>query len=112
MKHKWKLDKNGLPDDWAWESGFHNGVYCERCGKCVCIHCHQDWGEMDDCEGDEDEPMTNADRIRAMSDEELAENLTYISEVGCPYVARRCKERCIDCFFDWLQEPAEEVDDG
>lgn len=57
-------------------------------------------------------PMTNADKIRAMSDEELAENLTYISEVGCPYVARRCKERCIDCFFDWLQEPAEEVDDG
>lgn len=110
MKHKWKLDKNGLPDDWAWESGFHNGVYCERCGKCVCIHCHQDWEEMDDCEGDEDEPMSNADRIRAMSDEELLNVLSApcvllrrADDKGCPN-----PKPCRECIAEWLKQLAEE----
>ena len=75
MKHKWRLDENGKPDEWAWESGFHNGVYCECCGKTVCIHCDPDWELMDDCPGDTRKPKTNADRIRAMTDEELAKML-------------------------------------
>jgi hypothetical protein len=26
MKHRWKLDEYGKPDEWAWESGFHNRI--------------------------------------------------------------------------------------
>lgn len=44
------------------------------------------------------DPMTNADRIRAMSDEELAEFLIDLADDG------NLKIR------DWLQQPAEEDD--
>lgn len=59
------------------------------------------------------EPLTNADRIRAMSDEELAKMLTVgkgafgcfecqkIRDGECP---TNCDEQCLD----WLQRPAEE----
>lgn len=50
-------------------------------------------------------PLTNADRIRAMSDEELAD---FISACGCPDHARDCKESCKDCTMEWLKQPAEE----
>lgn len=51
-------------------------------------------------------PMTNADRIRSMSDEELAE---YMGDVqtwgGCPnHGARNCTENCADCWLDWLKQ--------
>ena len=48
--------------------------------------------------------MTNADRIRAMSDEELAE---FLSCCGCPCPARDCHASCKDCILDWLKQPAE-----
>ena len=50
-------------------------------------------------------PKTNADRIRAMSDEELAE---FISNCGCPDHARSCKASCKGCTMEWLKQPAEE----
>ena len=54
--------------------------------------------------------QTNADRIRAMSDEELAEIL-YEHQV-CYIRAKRkesCSEYgCKDCILDWLKQPAEE----
>lgn len=61
-------------------------------------------------------PMTNADRIRAMSDEELAE--TYAG--GCPNGDRlKCGKYylhggrdCFRCWLDWLKSPVEEVDNG
>ena len=53
-------------------------------------------------------PDTNADRVRAMSDEELAE---FISCCGCPDHARDCTGSCKDCTMEWLQQPAE-VDNG
>lgn len=51
--------------------------------------------------------MTNADRIRSMSDEELAEllcSMTYCYE--CSY-----KNACThdDGYLDWLKQPAEEI---
>ena len=61
-------------------------------------------------------PMTNADRIRAMSDEELAEFISRI-EIGDfgPQVYGKtfcdmCKGQyeCDDCRLWWLQQPAEE----
>lgn len=96
MKHQWKLDKNGKPDEWAWEYEFHNGVYCKRCGKTVCIHCDPDWEQMDDCEEPpKPKPKTNADRIRAMTDEELAD-----------WVARTQIANIAEA-LEWLQQPAE-----
>ena len=58
-------------------------------------------------------PMTNADRIRAMSDEELA------YWVMCPYDNPPCGGEpdgtvfnCMDCTLKWLQQPAEVSGDG
>ena len=51
--------------------------------------------------------MTNADRIRAMSDEELA------YWVMCPYDEPLCGGEpasgdCMKCCLQWLQQPAED----
>ena len=64
--------------------------------------------------------MTNADRIRAMSDEELAEFLTHINSTNCQDCAFshgwRCQpdrddysdfEKCKDGRKRWLQQQAE-----
>ena len=64
-------------------------------------------------------PMTNADRIRSMSDEELA---MYIKELmfndfkpACKKSAffsaehkPECDEDCASCLLHWLQQPEEE----
>ena len=44
-------------------------------------------------------PQTNADRIRAMSDEELVEMLDY--ELGCP-ATENCEKMNCDCYTCWL----------
>ena len=52
--------------------------------------------------------MTNADRIRAMSDEELAKKL---SDYTCPpsMDGEVCHEaRCQKCWLEWLKAPAKE----
>lgn len=57
-------------------------------------------------------PMSNADRIRAMSDEELAVFLE--SSRGCPsdddceYGVHATPENCIKHWATWLQQPAKE----
>ena len=55
-------------------------------------------------------PMTNADRIRNMSDEELAEFLVYTQSTikNCMIGIEDCKHEntdkdCKDCFIEWLQ---------
>ena len=63
------------------------------------------------------EPMTNADRIRAMSDEELA---TFISEIADECERNtECNQHCYGCDIEycvresclkWLQMPVEEAD--
>ncbi len=63
------------------------------------------------------EKMTNADRIRAMSDEELA---TFISEIADECERNtECNQHCYGCDIEycvresclkWLQQPAEEDD--
>ena len=58
-------------------------------------------------------PQTNADRIRAMSDEELAE-LLYNGCTGhkCTnyYPEENLEEQCKRCWLDWLKQ--EVADDG
>ena len=47
---------------------------------------------------------TNADRIRSMSDEQLA---NFVHE-GCPYIEEECTIKwCVNCILEWLQQPAE-----
>ena len=68
-------------------------------------------------------PQTNADRIKAMSDEELAEFLTHINPTNCQDCAFshgwRCQpdrddysdfEKCKEGRKRWLQMPAGEAD--
>ena len=112
MKHNWQKDENGNVDEWAWGNGFHNGVFCVDCGKSVCVCCNPNYMDLDDCTGPEKlKPMTNADHIRHMSDEELAKLLLD----GCQ--GSRCIENpqneygsvnCFECRMKWLQQPAEE----
>ena len=47
--------------------------------------------------------QTNADRIRAMNDEELAKILG--NKCICPPTSE-CVN-CFDCWLEWLQKPAE-----
>lgn len=55
--------------------------------------------------------MTNADRIRSMSDEELEEGIRRLSLEYEPWCDRHCKmngdDDCNRCLRIWLQQPAE-----
>ena len=58
---------------------------------------------------DERKPQTNADRIRAMSDEELAKILG--DKCICPPTSE-CEKLCGDCdvcWMEWLRHPAEKT---
>lgn len=62
---------------------------------------------------EEKQPQTNSDRLRQMSDEELA---TMLYEQGCfaPNCDRyeECYASCRECWLSWLKSPVEEVDNG
>lgn len=59
------------------------------------------------------EIITNADRIREMSDEELAEfipNWSYTKACKCDEeILVDCNNECEKCVLEWLQQPAEEA---
>jgi len=62
-------------------------------------------------------PPTNADRIRSMTDEELAAFIwrqNWFNRGKPPAVkCYDCKhDSCRECWLNWLQSPAEEVEDG
>lgn len=78
---------------------------CENCTK--YDDCRTGAGLTCPCGAYRSKTITNADRIRAMSDEELAEllcSMTYCYE--CSY-----KNACThdDGYLDWLQQPAEKA---
>ena len=53
---------------------------------------------------------TNADRVRAMSDEELAKQIAEIAEYGAGRCAPGCdcvNKRCEDAWLDWLKREGE-----
>lgn len=62
-------------------------------------------------------PQTNADRIRAMTDEELAEWMeTNVTCCSCPVDLDACHNfeisgelSCEEILLDWLKAPVEEV---
>lgn len=69
------------------------------------------------CNGNGEVPITNADRIRAMSDEELAiwiETTATVCECCSKLddcVAPPSCDKCVANITEWLKQPAEEVDD-
>ena len=84
-----------------------------------CAECSRRWVcdiDPDECDAFPDPPpMTNSDRIRAMTDEELAKllldadqgNFTVdvCSERFCD--TENCKHDCTGAALKWLQQPAE-----
>ena len=86
---------------------------CETCDyanrppyKSPCSECDKTMGSPFCCYEHEEKP-TNADRIRAMSDEELAEIIAcpkgLFDRMDCFDDNRDCKH----CALEWLQHPAE-----
>ena len=76
-----------------------------RCGLKGCYAYRHKCYTEDMCKCHE--PQTNADRIRAMSDEELAKVMERM--LGCPITGdcKKMSEDCNDCWLEWLQQPAE-----
>ena len=69
----------------------------------------------DKCKQYKPDYTTNADRIRAMSDEELAEFIDRCEMNDIDYAKTFCdlcngQYECDQCRLDWLQQPAEEAD--
>ena len=81
--------------------------------KCTGIRCPMQVGyKVEECNHTDcpyrTEPMTNANRIRSMSDEELnyfLHKVTYGMD-ECPY------EYGSEKALEWLQQPAEGVNNG
>ena len=144
-----RLNERGLiGEDWFWDAVTRNDIithcfgkhepdpaWCEiktlegtmiaNTGGYIIQGVH---GEIYPCKADifqktytEDKPKTNADRIRSMNDEELAEFLTHINPTNCQDCAFshgwRCQpdrddysdfKKCEEGRKRWLQQPAED----
>lgn len=78
------------------------------CRKCAEF----DWCvENEDCGLFKPKPQTNADRIRAMTDEELAKMLPSKSMWNCPPDIKTrggCPGQCVPCWLDWLKQEVKE----
>ena len=87
-----------------------------------CKDCHNSWATSDDCDGfkcprcgkkviettSKPKKLTNADRIRAMSDEELSVWIAGISECpACPKGGTECDAwTCDGAWLEWLKQEA------
>lgn len=80
--------------------------------KARCLYCGYEEGE------NAKRPQTNADRIRAMSDEELAELIgdnidcaickkEVFKTAECPGSIMIGEKKCYDVWLDWLRQEAE-----
>ena len=82
-----------------------NSEYVAKCTNCDHYFRREDFPM---CVLDEQpKPITNADRIRSMTDEELAEFMW----AGCDNITQEaCKRHagCVDCWLDWLREAKDE----
>ena len=85
------------------------------CESCEMQRCMMRSPMVTDCSRHKPKPKpyTNADRIRAMSDEELAEFIT-IRQERCDYcqlsyIEGACTETlCEDAMLKWLRQPAKD----
>ena len=76
----------------------------------TCIKCHYvDKGALGTQPSNwKPKEQTNADRIRAMSDEELAKVPSQFG-YSCVFPQKECGESdtCEKCLLEWLKQPAE-----
>ena len=82
-------------------------VDCRTC-KTDCVRADGNYGYTF-CDKHTHPPITNGDRIRAMSDEELAKILG--DKCICPPTSE-CEKLCGDCdvcWMEWLRHPAEKA---
>ena len=88
-------------------------VECSECKKFYdCLYGGELVGRLTSCPDFQQKPQTNVDRIRAMSDEQLAEFLNRVKEpCDCCQLAvveGACTETlCDDAMTKWLKQPAE-----
>lgn len=88
------------------------GNKSDKCSGCKYRIAPGGWEACDGCIHDEGlkdryEPMTNADRIRNMTDEEL------VDVIHCPLVevdGCHTGKSCALCILRWLRSPAEETE--
>lgn len=84
---------------------------CQKCRYNQTATCNRCDMYYDEFEPIEEPPITNADRIRSMNDEELAELWWERVDCGeCP-VHKDCKMTGQDCkklALDWLRQEVEE----
>lgn len=56
-------------------------------------------------------PLTNADRIRAMSNGVLAQSIMTVSNGYAPWCNHHCEhlgeDECCDCIRNWLRQPVQ-----
>ncbi len=81
----------------------------DKLGACACARSKC----SDECStyrNFKPKPQTNADRIRAMSDEELARFVTGedFCELLCKISPSFCNGDCEKWMLDWLKSPVEE----
>ena len=76
---------------------------CLSCAK--ADSCEQADRVEDYCINHEERPMTNADRIRQMTDEELADWIAQYER--CVEHKRKCDSQCYLCWLDWLKQEAD-----
>lgn len=77
---------------------------CENCADKTCYGYSHSILECEDFI-----PQTNADRIRAMTDEELAGWFgTHACCMAEPFACHKPGGACKRCWTDWLKSPVEE----
>ncbi len=78
---------------------------CESCKNKKNYPCPNSCGYMGVCDGFEPKPITNAERIRAMSDEELAEYLDGVCHDLWQMFVKDPKKM----WLDWLRQEAQDA---
>lgn len=89
-----------------WDEAFHYGKHeISDTSKAIALECM-----MDEAKRRSTQPPTNADRIRAMDDKELADFIDRCEAAGYndSSVALDKNSNLMDT-LDWLQQPAEEA---
>ena len=81
--------------------------------KCTGIRCPMQYGyKVEECNRTEcpyrTEPVTNADRIRSMNEEELIKLLTGFCAFACIFPDKDCEHgNCEECVKEWLSSQEE-----
>lgn len=84
----------------------------KTCHNCACDPvCNHTWNGWETCGNwiqKPEKPMTNADRIRAMRDEEQIKFFSMVSKAaGCPPAnPMDCMDDCSQCWEIYLGNPA------